>query len=87
MPPGGTACNTACALSGTECGAVAAAPPAGSLVVWDGLTFTVKVSDDRRVSKVEIARKPAAGTAATGPQHHAPEKAALQSAPPPDKVH
>jgi len=62
-------------------------PPAGSLVVWDGLTFTVKVSDDRRVSKVEIARKPAAGTAATGPQHHAPEKAALQSAPPPDKVH
>jgi CBS domain containing-hemolysin-like protein len=33
-------------------------PPAGSLVVWGGLTFTVKQADDRRVLKVEIARKP-----------------------------
>ena len=62
-------------------------PPAGSLVVWGGLTFTVKAADDRRVQKVEIARKPAAGAAATGPQHNAPEKAVLQAAPPPDKVH
>lgn len=62
-------------------------PPAGSLVVWDGLTFTVKASDERRVSKVEIARKPAAGTAATGPQHHAPEKVVSQGGPPPEKVH
>src|SRR5205807_7165247 len=61
-------------------------PPPGSLVVWGGLTFTVKAADDRRVQKVEIARKPAPGIAATGPQHSAPEKAALQSAPP-DKVH
>ena len=38
-------------------------PPSGSLVVWGGLTFTVKASDDRRVLKVEIARKPAAGAA------------------------
>jgi CBS domain containing-hemolysin-like protein len=59
-------------------------PPAGSLVVWGGLTFTVKAADERRVTKVEIAKKPAAGTAATGPQHHAPEKVAP---PPPDKVH
>ena len=33
-------------------------PPTGSLVVWGGLTFTVKQADDRRVLKVEIARKP-----------------------------
>src|SRR5207248_294015 len=51
-------------------------PPAGSLVVWGGLTFTVKAADDRRVQKVEIARKPAAVPAATG-QHSLP----------PDKVH
>jgi len=62
-------------------------PPAGSLVVWGGLTFTVKAADDRRVQKVEIARKPAAGTAVTGPQHSAPDKAVLQGGPPPDKVH
>jgi CBS domain containing-hemolysin-like protein len=61
-------------------------PPAGSLVVWGGLTFTVKAADDRRVHKVEIARKPAPGIAATGPQHSAPEKAPLQTVPP-DKVH
>ena len=36
-------------------------PPTGSLVVWGGLTFTVKAADDRRVQKVEIARKPAPG--------------------------
>ena len=48
-------------------------PPTGSLVVWGGLTFTVKAADDRRVQKVEIARKPAPGAAVTGshpgPQH------------------
>jgi putative hemolysin len=33
-------------------------PPPGSLVLWGGLTFTVKQADDRRVLKVEIARKP-----------------------------
>ena len=53
-------------------------PPTGSLVVWGGLTFTVKLADDRRVQKVEIARKAAAVGAATGPQH---------AAPPPEKVH
>jgi CBS domain containing-hemolysin-like protein len=61
-------------------------PPAGSLVVWGGLTFTVKAADDRRVQKVEIARKPASGSAVTGP-HSAPDKAVLQATPPPDKVH
>ncbi len=64
-------------------------PPAGSLVVWGGLTFTVKAADDRRVHKVEIARKPIPGAAVTGPQHSPPEKgpAALQGVVPPDKVH
>ncbi len=64
-------------------------PPPGSLVVWGGLTFTVKAADDRRVHKVEIARKPSPGAAVTGPQHSPPEKVAvpLQPPVPPDKVH
>jgi putative hemolysin len=62
-------------------------PPPGSLVVWGGLTFTVKAADDRRVQKVEIARKPAAGATVAGPQHSAPEKMPLQAPVPPDKVH
>ena len=64
-------------------------PPPGSLVVWGGLTFIVKAADDRRVHKVEIARKPAAGAAVTGPQHSPPEKVAVPLPPtiPPDKVH
>jgi CBS domain containing-hemolysin-like protein len=48
-------------------------PPPGSLVLWGGLTFTVKQADDRRVLKVEIARKPESKPAVT--------------APPPEKVH
>jgi len=61
-------------------------PPTGSLVVWGGLTFTVKAADERRVQKVEIAKKPAPGSAATA-QHSAPEKAQtlLQVGPPPEK--
>ena len=53
-------------------------PPSGSLVVWGGLTFTVKAADDRRVLKVEIARKPAAAGAGPAPASHPP---------PPEKVH
>jgi CBS domain containing-hemolysin-like protein len=34
-------------------------PPVGSLVAWDGLTFTVRAGDERRVAKVEIARRAA----------------------------
>jgi CBS domain containing-hemolysin-like protein len=64
-------------------------PPAGSLVVWGGLTFTVKAADDRRVQKVEIARKPAGAVAAATGLHPPPEKAqpALQAPVPPEKVH
>jgi CBS domain containing-hemolysin-like protein len=63
-------------------------PPTGSLVVWGGLTFTVKAADDRRVLKVEISRKPAGGAAATAP-HSVPERAqaVLQAVPPGGKVH
>jgi CBS domain containing-hemolysin-like protein len=37
-------------------------PPVGAMVAWDGLTFTVRAGDERRVTKVEIARR-AAGPA------------------------
>jgi CBS domain containing-hemolysin-like protein len=32
-------------------------PPVGAVLTWDGLTFTVRAGDDRRVTKVEIARR------------------------------
>jgi CBS domain containing-hemolysin-like protein len=32
-------------------------PPVGAVVAWDGLTFTVRAGDERRVAKVEIARR------------------------------
>ncbi len=31
-------------------------PPVGAVVRWDGLTFTVRAGDERRVTRVEIAR-------------------------------
>jgi CBS domain containing-hemolysin-like protein len=60
-------------------------PPSGSLVVWGGLTFTVKAADDRRVLKVEIARKPAAGSGASHPPPPATPAPAV--VPPSEKVH
>jgi CBS domain containing-hemolysin-like protein len=32
-------------------------PAVGALLAWDGLTFTVRGADDRRVTRVEIARR------------------------------
>jgi putative hemolysin len=32
-------------------------PAVGALVAWDGLTFTVRAGDERRVTRVEIARR------------------------------
>jgi putative hemolysin len=32
-------------------------PPVGAIVTWDGLTLTVRAGDDRRVTRVEIARR------------------------------
>jgi putative hemolysin len=53
-------------------------PPPGSLVVWGGLTFTVKQADDRRVLKVDIARTPETKTES---------KPAAPMNPPTEKVH
>jgi magnesium and cobalt exporter, CNNM family len=32
-------------------------PAVGAVLAWDGLTFTVRAADDRRVTRVEIARR------------------------------
>lgn len=32
-------------------------PQVGALVAWNGLTFTVRSGDERRVTRVEIARR------------------------------
>ncbi|HET9552557.1 MAG TPA: hemolysin family protein, partial [Anaeromyxobacteraceae bacterium] len=32
-------------------------PPAGAEIAWDGLVFTVRAGDERRVTRVEIARR------------------------------
>jgi len=47
-------------------------PQVGALIAWNGLTFTVRSGDERRVTRVEIARK----APADGPEAH-PEKAAV----------
>jgi CBS domain containing-hemolysin-like protein len=36
-------------------------PAVGAILQWDGLTFTVRAGDERRVTKVEIARRGDAG--------------------------
>jgi CBS domain containing-hemolysin-like protein len=36
-------------------------PQVGALVAWEGLTFTVRAGDERRVTRVEIARAAGAG--------------------------
>jgi CBS domain containing-hemolysin-like protein len=41
-------------------------PAVGALVVWDGLTFTVRAGDERRVAKVEIALRGTAEARAAG---------------------
>jgi putative hemolysin len=68
-------------------------PPAGSLVVWGGLSFNVRAADERRVLKVEISRKapgqsapPTPGTVQTGQVERSPDKA-VATAPPGSKLH
>jgi CBS domain containing-hemolysin-like protein len=41
-------------------------PPVGSLLAWDGLTFTIRGGDERRVTRVEIARRREAPAAERG---------------------
>ncbi len=47
-------------------------PAVGSLVVWDGLTFTVRAGDERRVTRIEIARRAVATAAAAAPKVERP---------------
>ena len=62
-------------------------PAVGSLIAWDGLTFTVRGGDERRVTKVEITRRSevAEHQPVEKPPEKAPEKArdarALERAP------
>jgi CBS domain containing-hemolysin-like protein len=43
-------------------------PPVGSVIAWDGLAFTVRAGDERRVTRVEIARRlPEAGVPGEAP--------------------
>ncbi|WP_242395772.1 hemolysin family protein [Anaeromyxobacter oryzisoli] len=42
-------------------------PPVGAAVTWGGLTFTVRAGDERRVTRVEIARPPDEAAAAATP--------------------
>ncbi|MBS2024544.1 MAG: HlyC/CorC family transporter, partial [Deltaproteobacteria bacterium] len=59
-------------------------PPPGSLVMWGGLTFTVKAGDERRVLKVEIAKKK---PHLERPESRPPQpKAAPESKPPEQKA-
>ena len=68
-------------------------PPTGSLVVWGGITFTVKLADERRVLKVEVARKPEGRLVEKGERSReaagdkAREMAAEKAPVPADKVH
>jgi putative hemolysin len=39
-------------------------PPVGAVISWDGLTFVVRAGDERRVTRVEIARTDSAAPAA-----------------------
>jgi CBS domain containing-hemolysin-like protein len=39
-------------------------PPVGAVIAWDGLTFVVRAGDERRVTRVEIARARPPGAAA-----------------------
>ena len=41
-------------------------PAVGAVIGWDGLTFTVRAGDERRVAKVEIARRTAEAPAERG---------------------
>ncbi len=46
-------------------------PAVGSLIAWDGLTFTVRGGDERRVTKVEIARRAPAASEPSAPERPA----------------
>jgi putative hemolysin len=43
-------------------------PAVGAIVTWDGFTFTVLAGDERRVTRVEIARRVEAPAPAPDPE-------------------
>jgi putative hemolysin len=49
-------------------------PAVGSLLAWDGLTFTVRGGDERRLTKVEIARRSEEEAEQRQPGEKRPEK-------------
>jgi CBS domain containing-hemolysin-like protein len=51
-------------------------PPVGSSLTWDGLDFTVRAGDERRVSRVEIALRTGTGPAAADQPGAEPRPAA-----------
>ncbi|MBK9517215.1 MAG: HlyC/CorC family transporter [Anaeromyxobacter sp.] len=53
-------------------------PPVGAVITWEGLSFTVRGGDERRVTKVEITRR-GAGPGPAAPQAEQPGKAAVAS--------
>ncbi len=50
-------------------------PAVGAIVAWDGLTFTVRAGDERRVARVEIARRAAPPEAPAEPTARAASNA------------
>jgi CBS domain containing-hemolysin-like protein len=63
FPPGGDYET----LGGFVTATAGRVPAVGSLFAWDGLTFTVRAGDERRVTKVEIARRAEHPEAAEAP--------------------
>lgn len=54
-------------LAGLVTATAGRVPPVGAEIGWEGLTFTVRAGDERRVAKVEITRRtPVAGGEAPG---------------------
>ncbi|MCM2333902.1 MAG: hemolysin family protein, partial [Anaeromyxobacteraceae bacterium] len=51
-------------LGGFVTAAAGRVPPVGAALDWEGLTFTVRGGDERRVTRVEIGRRPAEAPAA-----------------------
>ncbi len=55
-------------LGGFVTASVGRVPPVGSVFTWEGLAFTVRGGDERRVTRVEIARRDAGASPAPEPR-------------------
>jgi len=54
-------------------------PPVGAVLEWEGLAFTVRGGDERRVTKVEIARRAPPAVTPDQPGQPAPGPAVVAS--------